>query len=192
MVTWTAVWTKGRPYMSEAMHPMDTVGGARGGDEPMRTANPASADGGQVGQGEQASPTAPVAQRPGLVTFAAVILFLEGGFSVVWAIVAFAQPQWLLNAYSAYGFTTQSGTAWAWGFLDLLVGAIAVVAGFSVLRGGAFAQLLGISIAGFSAIRWFFFLPVAPVVAITIIALDVVIVYGLASHSESFATIHFE
>ena len=160
--------------MSEAMHPMGAAGGV-GGVEPASLAPPIA--------------TARETRRPSLVTFAAIMLFLEGGFSVVWAVVAFAQPEWLLNAYSAYGFTTQSGTAWAWGFLDLLVGALAVYAGVSVLRGGAFAQILGFSIAGFSAMRWFFFLPVAPVVAIIIIAIDVLVVYGLATHSEYFATL---
>jgi hypothetical protein len=127
-----------------------------------------------------------VVRRPGLVTFAAVMLFLTAGFSVVWAIVAISQPEWLRNAYNANGFSTVSGTAWALSFLDLLVGAIAIYGGVSVLRGGLIAQVIGLSIAGFSAIRWFFFMPVVPWVAITMIALDVLVVYGLVAHSDYF------
>jgi hypothetical protein len=116
------------------------------------------------------------------------MLFLEGGFSVAWAIVDFTQPLWLLHVYSAYGFSAPSSTAWAWGFIDLLVGVVAVFAGFSVLRGGAFAQVIGLCVVSFSALRWFFFLPFVPVVAVVFIALDVLVVYTLATHSEYFAT----
>jgi len=166
--------------MSEAMNPPDA-------DERTSPAQTRSAAEGQV------QPEAKEARRPSLVTFAAIMLFFAGGFSVVWAIVAFVQPEWLRNAYSAYGFSTQSSSiAWAWGFLDLLVAAIAVFAGVGVLRGGALAQIVGLSVAGFSALRWFFFLPVAPWVAITIIAIDVLVVYGLVAHSEYFDTIRLE
>lgn len=137
-----------------------------------------------AGSVEQA--TAQGARRPGLVTFAAVILLVEAGFSAVWALVTFAQPEWLIRAYSTYGIPAQSG-AWVWGVLDLLVGAIALFAGVGVLRGAAFAQLIGYYIAGISAIRWFFFLQVVPVTAALIIALDVLVIYGLAAHSKYFS-----
>jgi hypothetical protein len=181
--------------MSEAMRPLDATdvtgraggAGSDGKAELASTGSPASA------AGEQEMPaTAKVARRPGLVTFAADMLFLAGAFSVVWAIGTFAQPEWLRNVYDAYGFGTLSSTAWAWGILDLLVGAIAIFAGFSVLRGGAFGQVMGLSIAGLSAIRWFFFLPVVPWVAITILAIDVLVVYGLVVHSEYFDTVRLQ
>ena len=180
--------------MSEAMRPLNAtdpitgVGGAGsdGKAELASTGNPASAG------KEQVPATAKVARRPSLVTFAADMLFLAGAFSVVWAIGTFAQPEWLSKVYDAYGFGTLSSTFWAWGFLDLLVGALAIFAGFSVLRGGAFGQVMGLSIAGLSAIRWFFFLPVVPLVAITVLAIDVLVVYGLVVHSEYFDNVQLQ
>jgi hypothetical protein len=171
---------------------MDTAGNAGdatdiGGTGPQSPAPKAGASG-QVGRTGQAQPAARAARRPGLVTFAAAMLFLEGGFSVVWAIIDFTQPQWLLNVYSAYGFSSPSSTAWAWGFIDLLVGVVSVFAGFSVLRGGAFGQIVGLCIAGFSALRWFFFLPFVPMVALLFIAIDVLVVYGLVAHFDYFIT----
>jgi len=164
--------------MSQARNPLDA-------NESTRPAPPSRAAGGR-----QAQPRAPEAPRPGWVTFAAIMLFFASGFSVVWAIIAFVQPEWLRNAYQAYGFSTQrSDSAWAWGLLDLLVAAIAVLAGVGVLRGRALAQILGLSVAGLSALRWFFFLPVAPWVALTFIALDVLVVYGLVAQAEYFDTL---
>jgi hypothetical protein len=180
--------------MSEAMRPLDatdlTAGaggaGSNGKAELASTGSPARA------AREHVPASGKVARRPGLVTFAADMLFLAGAFSVVWAIGTFAQPEWLSKVYDTYGFGTLSSTFWAWGFLDLLVGAIAIFAGFSVLRGGAFGQVMGLSIAGLSAIRWFFFLPVVPLVAVTILAIDVLVVYGLVVHSEYFDTVHLQ
>lgn len=164
--------------MAEAMHPIGTAG-------------PGSTPG-ATGQAGQASPAAKAARRPGIVTFAAAMLFLAAGFSGVWAIVTLAQPEWLSAVYSAYGFSELTRSTWPWAFLDLLVGAIAICAGLSVLRGGAFAQILGLSIAGFSAMRWFFFLPMIPWVATTIIVLDVIAVYGLVTRSDYFDTVHLQ
>jgi hypothetical protein len=158
------------------------------GDTGPQSPTPKASASGPVGKARHAQPTARAARRPGLVTFAAAMLFLEGGFSVVWAIIDFTQPQWLLNVYSAYGFGSPSNTAWAWGFIDLLVGVVSVFAGFSVLRGGAFGQIVGLCIAGFSALRWFFFLPFIPMVALLFIAIDVLVVYGLIAHFDYFVT----
>jgi hypothetical protein len=108
---------------------------------------------------------------------------------VVSAIVAFVQPTWLLNAYSAYGLPTESAGGWIWGILDLLIGVIAFFTGIGVLRGMGFARTIGFYIAGISAIRWFFFLSIVPVAAVTVIALDVIVIYSLASRSSYFETL---
>jgi hypothetical protein len=138
---------------------------------------------GSVGQ---TSPTTQAQPRPSLVTFAGVMLMVMAGFSMVWAIVAFVQPKWLLDAYSAYGLSTQGAGAWVWGVLDLLLGVIALFTGIGVLRGVRFAQVIGFYIAGISAIRWFFFLSVVPVAAAVVIAIDVLVIYSLAARSKYF------
>jgi hypothetical protein len=35
-----------------------------------------------------------------------------------------------------------------------------------------------------TAVRWFFVIPAAPVVAVVVIALCVMVIYGLAKHSD--------
>jgi hypothetical protein len=160
--------------MSEAMNPLDTDGAASG----ARAASAA---------GQAAAPPATgVARRPGLVTFSAIMLFLAAGFSVVWAILEFSGAPWVRNAYNAYGYTNFSSYLWLWGFLDLIVAAIAIYAGVDVLRGGPFGLIIGLCIAGFSALRWFFYLPVAPWLAVTVIAIDVLVIYGLVTNADYF------
>jgi hypothetical protein len=121
-------------------------------------------------------------RRPGLVTFAAILMFLLGGFQITWAFVEFANATWIAaNVYGSFG-----GYLWLWGILDIIFALVLFYAGFDVLAGGTFGQVFGLVAAGFSAIRWFFYIPAAPWVAIVIIAMDVLVLYGLLAHAEYF------
>jgi hypothetical protein len=120
--------------------------------------------------------------RPGFVTFAGVMLLLIGGFEAVWAVTELMNAAWL--ASSVYG--TYGGYWWVWGILDILFALVALYAGYDVLNGGSFGQVFGTLIAGISAIRWFFLLPVLPLGAVIIILIDVLILYGLLGFEEYF------
>ena len=64
--------------------------------------------------------------RPGLVTFAAVMMFTLGGFHVLLAISEFARSTWVL---SRLDIELLIPSLILWGFIDLLIGLIAVYAG---------------------------------------------------------------
>lgn len=128
----------------------------------------------------QSSPV--VVERPGLVTFAAIMMFLLAGFQLVWSIVEFANAAWL----SSVTYGNFNGYLWLWAILDLLVAAAAFYAGYDILRGGSFGRVFGVVVAGISAIRWFFYLPAAPWIGIVMIAVDIIIIYALVQHSEFF------
>jgi hypothetical protein len=122
-------------------------------------------------------------RRPGLVTFAAIMMFLLAGFQLTFALVEFWNASWVaLTVYGSFG-----GRLWMWGILDALFAAVAFYAGAELLRGGSFGQIMGLVIASFSAIRWFFYLPAAPWIAVVIIAIDILIIYGLVAHAEYFS-----
>jgi hypothetical protein len=71
-----------------------------------------------------------------------------------------------------------------WGVLDLIVALIALYAGMSLLRGGAFGLVMGYLFAGLTAIRWLIVIPAAPILSVVMIALCVMVIYGLAKHSD--------
>jgi hypothetical protein len=122
-------------------------------------------------------------RRPGLVTFAAVMMFALGGFHILLAISEFARSTWELTRLD---IELVIPIFIIWGILDLLIGIIAVIAGVSILRGRAFGLIMGFVFATFGAIRWLFYIPVSPVLAVVIIALDALVIYGLAEHSDYF------
>jgi hypothetical protein len=121
-------------------------------------------------------------RRPGLVTFAAIMLFILAAFQIVFAISEFANAAWITG--STYG--TFGGYLWLWAILDLLLAFIPLYAGYDLLQGGSFGFIVGIVLAAISAIRWFFYLPAQPILALVVISIDVLIIYGLTSSADYF------
>jgi hypothetical protein len=112
--------------------------------------------------------------------FAAVIMFMVAGFEVLSAILAFAGTGWWVTEMGNLVYANFV----LWGILDLLIALIALYAGISLLRGGAFGLVMGYLFAGLTAIRWLFVIPAAPILSVVMIALCVMVIYGLARHSD--------
>jgi hypothetical protein len=121
-----------------------------------------------------------VTRRPGMVTFAAVIMFMVAGFEALSAILAFVGTGWWVTAS---GDLVYANLAF-WGIIDLLIALIALYAGIDLLRGGTFGRVMGYLFAGLGAIRWLFVIPAAPILSVVVIALCVMVIYALATHPD--------
>jgi hypothetical protein len=121
-----------------------------------------------------------VTRRPGMVTFAAVIMFMVAGFEALSAILAFVGTGWWVTAS---GDLVYANLAF-WGIIDLLIALIALYAGIDLLRGGTFGRVMGYLFAGLGAIRWLFVIPAAPILSVVIIALCVMVIYALATYPD--------
>ena len=136
--------------------------------------------GGIGGRTENPVGTRRATHRPGVLTFAAVVMFVVAGFEALTALLAFAGTGWWVTStgdlvYANFFF---------WGVLDTIIALIALYAGIDLLRGGAFGVAMGYLFAIVGAIRWLFVIPAAPVLAVVIVALCVMVAYGLAKHSD--------
>jgi hypothetical protein len=78
------------------------------------------------------------------------------------------------------------GRLWIWGIVDALFALVALYAAYDLLKGGKVGRIIGLVYAILSAVRWLFFLPVAPIAAVVFIAVDILIIYGLVAHEEYF------
>jgi hypothetical protein len=121
-----------------------------------------------------------VTRRHGMVTFAAVIMFMVAGFEALSAILAFVGTGWWVTAS---GDLVYANLAF-WGIIDLLIALIALYAGIDLLRGGTFGRVMGYLFAGLGAIRWLFVIPAAPILSVVVIALCVMVIYALATHPD--------
>jgi hypothetical protein len=119
--------------------------------------------------------------RPGLITFAAIMMFVVGGFHILLAMSEIARIAWVPSSVVVVPVIQ---ALIVWGIVDLIIGFIALYAGVSILRGGTFGWIVGYTFAALGIIRWLFYIPVSPVLAVVIILLDVLIIYGLAKHSD--------
>jgi hypothetical protein len=121
-----------------------------------------------------------VARRPGMLTFAAVVMFMVAGFEALSGILAFAGSGWWVTEMGNLVYANFV----LWGLLDLIIALIALYAGIDLLRGGAFGVTMGYLFAIVGAIRWLFVIPAAPVLALVVIALCVMVMYALATSSD--------
>ena len=124
--------------------------------------------------------SAATTHRPGMLTFAAVVMFVVAGLEVLSAFLAFAGTGW---------WVTDSGNlVYAnfvlWGILDTIVALLALFAGIDILRGGTYGFVMGYIFAVIGAIRWLFVIPAAPVLAVVVVALCVMVIYGLSKYSD--------
>jgi hypothetical protein len=117
-----------------------------------------------------------------MLTFAAVMMFVVAGLEALSALLNFAGTGWWVTdagnlVYANFVF---------WGIVDLIVALLALYAGIDILRGGTYGLVVGYLFAVVGAIRWLFVIPAAPVLAVVVIALCVMVIYGLAKHSDYF------
>ena len=67
-----------------------------------------------------------------------------------------------------------------WGWLHLVVGAVAVGVGIAILMGQEWAMLVGIIMATLSMVMQFMFIPWQPIWALVIIATDIAVIWALS------------
>ena len=136
------------------------------------------------GRTEEPARTRMTAHRPGILIFAAVIMFVVAGLEFLSALLSFAGTGWWTTSTGDLIYTNFV----FWGVLDGITALAALYAGIDLLRGGAFGLVMGYLFAGLTAVRWLIVIPASPVVAVVVIALCVMVIYGLAKSSEYSAS----
>lgn len=120
----------------------------------------------------------------GLTAFAGVVMIVAGAFQIINGIVALITNEFYVstpNYVFAFDVTR-------WGWIHLLLGLLVLVAGFAVLAGQTWGRITGIVVASLSAIANFAFIPYYPFWSLTIIALDVIVIWALATHNRDALT----
>ncbi len=113
-------------------------------------------------------------------SFGAAMMVLAGACQMLVGVVAVVDGDSFLTRTSGYAFALD---ATAWGWLHVVIGAIAFVTGFAVLRGSLLARTAGIAVASLSTVTFFLFLPYYPVWSVLVIAMNITVVWGLATTS---------
>ena len=114
--------------------------------------------------------------RGGMI-FGAVTLLVSGIFSILMGVVAVANRAF----FATVGNYTYAVSLRGWGWGHIIGGAIVAIVGLGLFSGATWARGLGIAIAALSAIGNFFFIPYYPIWTLLIIALDIFVIWSLAT-----------
>jgi len=123
-------------------------------------------------------------RRPGLVTFTAVMLSVLAGFYTIAAITEWSNSSWLYQR----SFSVAGSHLVIWGFVDFGLALLSFYGAYLLWVGSRAGQVLGFLFVGISFMRWMFYIPADPSLAISILVLDGLMLYGLSAHDEWFAS----
>ena len=113
----------------------------------------------------------------GWILFAGIMVLVAGVLNVFWGIEAIDNSKFFTNR-TEFFFSNLN----TWGWITLILGALQIIAAFSIWRGGVFGQFFGIFAASLSAIGALLALPGYPFWSLAIFAIDILIIYGLAAY----------
>lgn len=113
----------------------------------------------------------------GWILFAGIMLMLVGILNVIWGIAAISDSSFFIHGtkYILSNLNT-------WGWVTVILGGIQILAAFSIWAGNQFGRWFGIAVAGLSSIGALMSIPAYPFWSLTIFALDILVIYGLAAY----------
>ena len=115
----------------------------------------------------------------GLIIFASVLLLVAGFWNLIQGISAIAKSHvYVANAHYVFGDLR------SWGWVTLIFSILMLLAGVGVLIGNQLARWFAVAVVGLNAIAQMFVIPAYPFWSLTIIAMDVVALYGLCAYGS--------
>jgi hypothetical protein len=137
-----------------------------------------------VGSGTARQPSAERAGPSGWagwVLFGGLMLLTVGGFQAIMGLVALFNDEYFLVTNNGLLVTVDYTT---WGWVHLVLGAVACAAGAGVMLGNTWARVVGIILAVVSVFVNIGFLPAYPIWSTMVITLDIIVIYAIAVHGR--------
>jgi hypothetical protein len=113
----------------------------------------------------------------GWLLFAGIMVLVAGTLNIIYGIAAIDNANFFVND-AQFVFSDLN----TWGWIVLVLGVLQVFAAFSIWQGGSYGRWFGIFVAALSAIGALLSIPAYPFWSLTIFAVDVLIIYGLAAY----------
>ena len=115
----------------------------------------------------------------GWAWFTGGLMVLVGLFQVITGIVALAGSGYY--TVPARNLVVDASYS-TWGWVHLILGLVLLVTGGGVVFGSTVARVVGVALAGLSAVVNLAFIPASPFAATLIIGLDVFLIYAITVH----------
>jgi hypothetical protein len=105
------------------------------------------------------------------------MIALSGVLNIIWGIAAVANSHFFV-ANATFILSDLN----AWGWVAIGFGALEMLGALSIWAGGAVGRWFGIVVASFAVVAALMSIPAYPFWALTLVALDVLVIYGLAAY----------
>ena len=115
--------------------------------------------------------------RSGWVTFAGIMLFIAGVLNVIYGIAAIGDSSFFVQdqKYILSNLNT-------WGWVTLVLGALQLLAAFSLWGGSLYGRAVAILAASLSAVGALLAIPAYPFWSLAIFAIDIIVIYQVAMY----------
>ena len=120
----------------------------------------------------------------GLVTFAGVMLMIAGVLNTLYGIAAIGKANVFVHNARYVFLDLQT-----WGWFVLALGVLQIFAALAIWRGVSWARWFGVGCASANAILQTLWLPSYPILALTILPLDIIAIYGLLAYGGKRRTV---
>jgi hypothetical protein len=120
----------------------------------------------------------------GLVTFAGVMLTIAAVLNTLYGIAAIDNANvFVHNARYVFGDLN------TWGWFLVALGVLQFLAALAIWRGTSWGRWVGVGCASANAILQTLWIPAYPVLALTILTLDIIVIYGLLAYGGRRRTV---
>jgi hypothetical protein len=116
-------------------------------------------------------------QGPGMLAFAGAMLALVGVLNVIYGIAATSNAKFFFRDVE-YVF----GNLSTWGWFMIVLGVLQVLAAFSIWAGHELGRWFGVFCAGGNAVIQMVAIPSYPFLALTLFAVDIIIIWSLVTY----------
>lgn len=118
--------------------------------------------------------------RSGWVTFAMTMFIIVGTLNVIYGLIMLINDEWVVFEAEEVFYVDIS----IWGWITVLLGALALWVAAGIGQAKTWAQILGITAAALHAVNAFLTMPYYPVWSIVVLAIAVLLIWSLTVHGD--------
>jgi hypothetical protein len=116
----------------------------------------------------------------GWISFAAIMLIIGGSLNLLYGVIAAVNDEWVVFTNRANVYLDVS----EWGWVHIILGGIVLLSGIGLFSGNIIARAVAVIVASISLLVNFFFIPVYPLWALTVIVIDVLVIWAVTAHGR--------
>ena len=116
----------------------------------------------------------------GWIVFAAIMMIVGGSLNLLYGVIAAVNDDWVVFTNRANVYLDVS----EWGWVHIILGGIVLLSGIGLFSGNIIARAVAVIVASLSLIANFFFIPVYPLWALTVIVIDVLVIWAVTAHGR--------